>query len=111
MHSTLKHQVYRLHAEVCQALSDPTRILILYALQEGPRNVSELMAQLEASQPAISRHLKVLRDRRMVTAERSGLNVYYRLADKRIVRALDLLRDVMKTQTIEAHQTLLEHAG
>ena len=107
MQSTLKREVHRLHAEICQALADPTRILILYALQEGPCNVSELMEILEMSQPAISRHLKVLRDRRMVIAVRDGANVYYHLTDKRVIRALDLLRDML-AQTIETHQALIQ---
>jgi ArsR family transcriptional regulator len=76
-------------------LADPTRILILYTLAEHPINVSDLAAQLELPQPTISRHLKVLKDRGMVAAERDGQSVYYSLPDERIIEALDLLRSVL----------------
>ena len=106
MQTTFRREVHRLHAEICQALSDPTRILILYELRDGAHNVGELAEAFEMSQPSVSRHLKVLRDRRMVRAERSGMNIYYRLADQRVIQALDLLREVL-AQTIDDHQSLI----
>jgi ArsR family transcriptional regulator len=77
-------------------LSDPTRVVILYALAGGPKCVNELAAALSISQPNISRHLKVLRERSLVTTERNGQAVIYSLADERLIKALDLLRDVLK---------------
>lgn len=93
-----RDEIFQLHAEICQALSDPTRILLLYELSNGPCSVSELVERLGASQPTVSRHLKVLRDRRMVRAERDGMNVNYSLIDQRVIEALDLLRDVLATR-------------
>jgi len=109
MQNTLRREVHQLHAEICQALSDPTRILILYELRDGARNVSELAEALAVSQPNVSRHLKVLRDRRMVRAERNGMNIYYSIADGRVLQALDLLREVL-AQTIQDHQVLIHEA-
>lgn len=91
----LRREIYQLHAEICQALSDPNRILLLYELRDGSRNVGDLADSLSLSQPTVSRHLKVLRDRRMVLTERDGTNVYYTIADKRVIEALDLLRGVL----------------
>lgn len=84
--------------------------MILYELRDGKKNVGELAETLEASQPTISRHLKTLRERRMVLAEREGTNVYYRLADQRVIHALDLLR-AMLAQSIEERQALMAEAG
>jgi ArsR family transcriptional regulator len=81
---------------MCEGLADPTRILILYALDESPRNVGDLAESLAMPQPTISRHLKVLRERGMVQAERIGATVRYSLADHRIIEALDLLRSVLR---------------
>jgi len=78
-----------------QALADPTRILILYALAESPRRVSGLAELLDAPQSTVSRHLKVLRERRLVTTAREGANVVYALADSRVIDALDILRAVL----------------
>jgi ArsR family transcriptional regulator len=91
-------EIVQLHAEICAGLADPKRILILYELVPGPRNVTELAAALRAPQPQVSRHLKVLRDRGMVTAERHGSSVSYSLADARITQALDLLREVLASK-------------
>ncbi len=95
-------EIRELHAQICQALADPTRIMILYVLSEGPRNVSDMVSALELSQPLISRHLKVLRERGMVNAERNGTNVVYSLADPRVIQALDLMRAVLADQLAQA---------
>ncbi len=95
MDERLEREVDLLHANICQALADPKRILILYALADGPRNVGDLTAALGVPQSTVSRHLKVLRDRRLVKTERDGVIVYYSLADPRVVEALDTLRAVL----------------
>jgi DNA-binding transcriptional ArsR family regulator len=91
-------EIRELHAQFCQALADPTRIMLLYTLAEGPRNVGELATELKLSQPNVSRHLKVLRERSMAVATREGANVVYSLADKRVLKALDLMREVLGDQ-------------
>ena len=96
MNSDLEGEVLQLHAEICAGLADPSRIMILYELSSGPRNVTELCTNLNMSQPTTSRHLKVLRERGMVTAERQGTVIQYSLADRRLVEALDLLRAALR---------------
>ncbi len=95
MDKQLLREINELHAEVCGGLADPKRIAILYAIADNPQSVSQLAEALDTPQPSISRHLKILRDHGMVIAERDGANVYYALGDKRIIRALDLLRQVL----------------
>ncbi len=92
---SLAEEVSLLHAEMCQGLADPTRILILYCLADGRRRVNELAELLEIRQPTVSRHLKVLRERGLVLAAREGTAVWYELRDHRVIEALDLLREVM----------------
>ncbi len=92
----LQQEISQLEADFCFALSDPTRLLILYTLADQPHNVTELSNELDVIQPTTSRHLKILRDRGLVIAERQGTTVTYRLADKRLIQALDLLRTVMR---------------
>jgi len=95
MDERLEQEVSLLHAHVCQALADPKRILILYALAEAPRYVNELVDVLDIPQSTVSRHLKVLRERSLVTAERDGVTVRYSLTDRRVIEALDLLRALL----------------
>lgn len=85
----------QMHAGMCQALADPTRISLLYELKSGPKNVSELVGILGIPQATTSRHLKILRDRRLVTTKREGVHVYYSLTDPRVLEALDTLRNIM----------------
>ena len=103
----LRQEVTALHADVCSALADPSRILILYALSDKSCTVSDLVTNIGLPQPTVSRHLKVLRDRNLVISVRQGMNVEYSLADHRLIEALDLLRGVMRDR-ITQRATLVE---
>jgi ArsR family transcriptional regulator len=92
---SMKEEVTRLHAQICSGLADPNRILIIYCVSDSPKNVTEIATRLELPQPTVSRHLKVLRERGILRAERDGQNIIYSLGDQRIVQALDLLRATM----------------
>ncbi len=91
----LEQEISLLHHHICEGLGDPKRILIFYLLADGPCNVTELTDALGVSQPTVSHHLKILRDRGLVRAERAGTSIYYSLADARIVEALELLRSTL----------------
>lgn len=83
------------HAALCAALADYHRLLLLYAMADEPRSVSELVARVGLSQPAVSRHLRIMRESGVVSTVRSGKLVYYSPADPRIVQAMDLLRAIL----------------
>lgn len=103
----LAHQVSVLHAELCSALADSNRLLILYALSEQKMNVSVLAEKVGISQPAASRHLKVLRERGLVRAQRQGASVEYELTDHRLIVALDTLLTVLRDR-VNYRANLLE---
>ena len=94
--NNLSQEITQLHADMCSALADARRILLLYSIAENAQNVSDLAKELEISQPAASRHLKILRDRGLVQANRQGTSVEYSLTDARLIDALDLLRSVLR---------------
>jgi len=83
-----------LHANLCRALSDPKRILILYALFDTPRHATALAEALDMPQPTVSRHLRRLQQNALVSSERDGPSVVYSIADPRIMDVLDLMREV-----------------
>ena len=87
--------IYELHAQMCKALADPKRLLIINELREGPRSVGEIAAALGFSQPNTSQHLAILRDRGIVVATRSGSTIHYSLNGEKVLDALDLLRAFM----------------
>jgi DNA-binding transcriptional ArsR family regulator len=88
-------EISELHARVCKALADPTRLLIINELRDGARPVGDIAEALEISQPNVSRHLALLRDRGIVTTQRAGSSIFYALTSDKIVRAVDLLREFM----------------
>jgi ArsR family transcriptional regulator len=105
--STLTQEITHLHADLCSALADPTRLLLLYALSDQPRNVSDLTQELKVPQPTVSRHLKVLREGGLVKATRQGASVLYELSDHRVIDALDILRSVLR-ERIQHHADLMD---
>ena len=94
----LREELTELTASVCRALNDPKRLMILYALGEGPLTVGELVEALEASQANVSQHLAILRERGIVEAERRGNNVHYSLRHPEVLEAIDLLRRIMSAE-------------
>jgi ArsR family transcriptional regulator len=99
-------EIALLHSTLCQAVNDPKRIQILYALAEEPLNVTALAAALDTPQSTISRHLAVLRQRSLVITERDGASVIYRLADLRILDVLDTMRQMLRDSLERQSDTL-----
>src|SRR5215216_2511133 len=64
---------------VFRAIADPTRRAILDRLRAGPAPVNELASAFEQSRPAISKHLRILREARIVSEQRQGRERLYRL--------------------------------
>jgi ArsR family transcriptional regulator len=96
VHRTLKQEIIQLEADFCAVPSDPTRILILYALNQSPLHVTEITYELGIPQPTTSRHLKILRERGLVDTARQGTVITYHLTDQRLIQAMDLLRSAMR---------------
>lgn len=76
------------------AIGDPVRLQILYLLgDQGRRNVGDIASQFRLSRPAISHHLKVLKDADVIASEKVGQEVFYWLERDRIVASLQALAD------------------
>ena len=93
-----EQQLYRLQAELCQTMADPTRLEMLSLLGEGPKAVKDLVALLGQRQAKVSQHLALLRQRGIVRAERMGNVVYYSLEDARILEACHITREILLQQ-------------
>lgn len=85
-----------LHRNICQAVGDPKRIQILYALNEAPDYVTALATRLDIPQPTLSRHLAILKQRGLVECDRDGATMIYRLTDERIITVLDMMRLLLR---------------
>lgn len=108
MNPELLQEIDRLHAELCDGLADPKRIALLYALRDGATTVNQLAEMMDLPQATVSRHLKILRDRSLVTARRDGMNVFYSVTNMKVLDALDLLRTVLNENLV--HRAKLARA-
>ena len=72
-----------------EALGDPTRRAIFELLSAGPHAVGEIAEQLPVSRPAVSQHLRVLKDAGLVAERRNGTRRIYRLDADGVARVRD----------------------
>ena len=93
--SSMEDRLFTLHAEVCKAMANPTRLKIINALQHGEQPVRVLAKLLHVRKANLSQHLAVLRQRGIVATRREGLNIYYRCANPKMLKACDILREVL----------------
>ncbi len=91
-------QLYQIHADVCRTLTHPIRLEIIDCLREGEKSVTQLVAQLDAPQGTVSRHLSVMRVKGVVLTRREGTTIYYRLGSPYVLTAYDAM-----------HQFAMEH--
>lgn len=79
-------------AIVLKALANPRRLLLLCKLAEhGRMSVGQLAEAVGISQSALSQHLAVMREEKLVTFDRDGQTLHYRIADARLSALLDSL--------------------
>lgn len=78
-------------SERFKAISDPTRLKILYLLQDGELCVCEILTALEKPQSTISHHLNVLKNARFIKGRKEGVWIHYKLVNPKIV---DLIEDL-----------------
>lgn len=71
-------------AERFKILSEPIRLQILHALQNGEKSVNELTEAVNTSQPNVSKHLKMLQANGILNRQQHGNTVYYSIADDSI---------------------------
>jgi ArsR family transcriptional regulator len=97
-------KIFELHASLCQTLANSVRLRILRLLRDGEMAVNEIARQLGVPQANISQHLSVLRERNVLTTRREGVSIYYRIAYPKIIKACDLIREVLFEQMAESRQ-------
>ena len=96
-----EQRIFKLQSEICKVLSNPGRLLLLHALRDGEKTVTELMSETGIKQANVSQHLTMMRVRGMVTQRRDGNSVYYRISDQRIIKACDVMQSFLLDHTSE----------
>lgn len=75
---------FETYASKLKALSDPTRLEILYLLSEGEMCVCRITPTLDKPQSSVSRHLNILKNLGFIKSRREGVRVYYKLTNPKI---------------------------
>lgn len=78
-------EVFELAAEVFRVMSAPMRLKIIASLCNGEKNVSELLSEIETTQPNMSQHLNTLYQAGVLGKRRDGVQIYYRITNDRVV--------------------------
>ena len=77
--------VYESAAELFKAMAAPMRLKIISALCNGEKNVSELLASINTTQPNMSQHLNTLYQAGVLGRRREGVSIYYFIANEKVV--------------------------
>lgn len=90
-----------------QALADPSRRAIVQRLSDQPRSVRDLAAELPISRPAVSQHLKVLKEAGLVTDHAAGTKRIYRLQPAALLALRDQL-DTFWSRALAAYKEIVD---
>src|SRR3972149_5376593 len=107
--SGMERELYRVHADMCKVFSHPTRLEILNALREDEMSVSNLARRLKVAIGNLSQHLNMMKQRRVLMSCKEGNVVYYRLANPKMLKAFDLIREILLEQ-MQRQSVLVRHA-
>ena len=103
-HREFKRKIYAEFARIGNALGSARRLELLDLLAQGPRHVEALAIETDMSVANVSQHLQVLRQARLVDAEREGAKALYRLADKHVLDLWLTLRSVAEERFADLGQ-------
>lgn len=77
-------QVFELAAEVFRVMSAPMRLKIISSLCQQEKNVSQLLSEIDTTQPNMSQHLNTLYQAGVLGKRRDGVQIHYRIIDERV---------------------------
>ena len=84
-----------MHADMCKVFSNSIRLEILNLLRDKEMSVTELIKKTKLSQANISQHLGIMKNKGIVTSNRKGKNIHYKLANPKIIKAFDIIKEVL----------------
>lgn len=100
-------KVYELHADVCKTMSNPKRLEIINLLRTGELCVDDITSKMGVAKANVSQHLALMRSKGILLTRREGVNIYYKIANQKVVKACDIMREVLVEQ-LSKNQDLAE---
>jgi rhodanese-related sulfurtransferase/DNA-binding transcriptional ArsR family regulator len=108
---TFRSQLYDQLARISKAMASPRRLELVDLLAQGERTVEELANLASMSVANTSRHLQSLRAARLVTVRRAGLYGHYQLADERVFKVWQAVRDLGEARLASVRELVKAHFG
>jgi len=105
----IEKRIYELHASMCKVFSNPKRLEVINTLREGEISVGELSKRLGIPIGNLSQHLGMMKERGILNSRKEGNVVYYRLANPKMLKAFDILRETL-FERISREGTLIQRA-
>jgi rhodanese-related sulfurtransferase/DNA-binding MarR family transcriptional regulator len=100
-HRAFKDPLFDQFARIGKAVANPHRLELLDLLAQGERRVEDLAAETALSVANASQHLQALRQAGLVETRRAGTSIFYRLADERVFRLWQAIREVGEARLAE----------
>ncbi|OGO40438.1 MAG: transcriptional regulator [Chloroflexi bacterium RBG_16_57_8] len=94
----MEERIYEYHAEMCQVFSHAKRLEVINVLRDGEMTVTELAQRLKLTIGNLSQHLSLMKDRHILLSRKEGNMVYYRIANPKLIRCFDLMREMLFEQ-------------
>ena len=91
-------KIYELHADICKIFSNAKRLEIINTLKDRGLSAAELIGKIGLSKANLSQHMSVLKSKGVILTRRKGINIYYRIANPKIIQACHLMREVLLEQ-------------
>lgn len=88
----------RQQAEICGLFGNPNRLLILWVIGNEERSVGDIATAIGASLQNTSQHLRLMRDKGVLTTRRDGNTIYYRREEHALIASCPLLEPVVSTK-------------
>jgi DNA-binding transcriptional ArsR family regulator len=95
-------EVFELAAEVFRVMSAPMRLKIISSLCQAEKNVTELLSEIDTTQPNMSQHLSTLYQAGVLGKRREGVQIFYRIVDERVANLCRTVCTQIAIETVDS---------
>jgi ArsR family transcriptional regulator len=103
--------IFDLQAELCSAMGNSVRLQIVHLLNEGPKRVNAIAEELGVTQATVSRHLAILRNVGILSAQRQGTDILYQIVNPKITEICEAMRSVLAERETLRSEILQDFKG
>ena len=98
--------ILKLQADICKIFANDKRLGIINLLKDKEMSNSELMKKTGLSKVSMSQHINVLKSKGVILVRREGVQLYYMIANPKIIKACGLMREVLVEQLLEKEKVV-----